>query len=157
MSRTYRELPHYVSKKSLIQDFNEGFYRVFNCGVIFNSAAHYAKVAIAKQRGDSTGRTFLSEVIGIAPNGSPLGYKDWSRSRWAKQFANKARRINDKNIIASALIEMHDDILLDQEEAEKQCYFYEEALSLEDWFPDDNWPLGDDDDWLHYDEWENTL
>ena len=131
MSRTYREIPHFVTKESLIKDFNEGLYRIFHCGSTFNNANHYAKAAMAKERSDASvfNEKLLSEVTHIAPNGSPLGYNEWSRSRWAKQFANKARRSNDKAVIAEALAEV-DEVDLNIQEL--------------------NYDYGH---WQHYDDW----
>ncbi len=148
MSRTYRNPTYFMSKISLIKDFNEDLCHRST----FKSANHYAKVVMAKECSDSAifRKTFLREVNGISPNGSPLGYRDWSRSRWAKQFANRARRIKDKVIVDLALIEMHEDILLDQEEAKNDCY-YEEEKQYDEWL-DDDWPVEepfDDEIWYY--------
>ena len=165
MSRTYRSIPHFVTKESLYQDFTNGFFRVFHCGGTFHNAAHYARAALAKERSDSAifSKTLLSEVTGIAPNGSPLGYKEWSRSRWAKQFANKARRSNDKSVVAEALSELDEEIILDKIEY-KDYYNYDDWLLTEEESPDwDDDTLFDDPAWdwpdysiidEYYDPWE---
>ena len=144
MSRTYRKVPHFLTKESLRKDFEEGSYRIFHCGMTFKDANDYAKTAMAKERTDSGvfHDSGLSDVMGIAPNGSPLGYKEWSRSDgWAKRYANKVRRNNDKAIVAGAIDEMIEDFdvamqeLAHYEDDYRDCYeeYLEEPYEALEW------------------------
>ena len=166
MSRTYRKVPHFVTKESLHKDFNDGFYRVFHCGMTFQDADDYAKSALAKEKSDSGifHVTGLSDVMAIAPNGAALGYKEMPQKRWVKRYTNKIRRATDKAIITEAVDEMVEDgeaaiqELKEMLEYESE-YYYEDSSIFDDdpydcMYPEDDW--NEPDDWYdpHWDDYD---
>ena len=150
MSRTYRKVPHFVSKRELADDFHtRSFYH--GRGRLRNAATEkdFVKIAMARYRSDSMYRDGLSDVTGVTPNGKPLGYTEWSRSDgWAKLYANKVRRNADKAVIAEAVDEMIEDFdvamqeLASYEDDYRDCY--------EDYLRDDD-PLDWDDPYMYDD------
>ena len=111
MSRTYRKIPHWASKKSLHRDFDErcghwGFHRRLND---FTNADDYVRAATAHFRGERASG-WRGMKSGVAPNGNVIGYEDdASRCPAARTRTNKRRRELGKKEIALAVAEMADN------------------------------------------------
>ena len=166
MSRTYRKVPHFVSKRELADDFHtRSFYH--GRGRLRNAATEkdFVKIAMARYRSDAMGRDGLSDTFRVSVNGKPLGYSEFSRSGgWAKLYANKKRRNNDKIIVAGAIDEMIEDFDVAMQELvsyEDDYRNYEDCLKeMNDIDWDDRFMFDDpyeepyyNDRWDDYDPW----
>lgn len=142
MSRTYRKIPHFVSKRDLADDFHtRSFYH--GRGRLRNAATEkdFVKIAIARYRSDNMGRDGLSDTFRMTTNGKPLGYTEWSRSDgWAKRFANKRRRNADKAVVAEAVDELIEEYSAALEEMAEMTALYEQDYHdyFEDYLRDDD-------------------
>ncbi len=172
MSRTYRKIPHFVSKRDLADDFHtRSFYH--GRGRLRNAATErdFVKIAVARYRSDNMGRGGLSDAFRMTTNGKPLGYNEFSRGRWAKLYANKMRRNGDKAVVAEAVDEMLEaynaaikemaemDAMYEDDYREYYEDYLEEPNDLPDW--DDPYMYDDPLDWDdpvddHYDpRWDD--
>ena len=124
MSRTYREVPHYVSKVDLAIDFHEGC--LYHWTGRLRDAANekaFVKIALAGYCSDNGPRDGLSDCTSMSVTGAARGYNEWSRSDgWAKRYASKVRRGVDKAVIAGAVDDLLEELAVLQESDEDNYY-----------------------------------
>ena len=142
MSRTYRKIPHWASKKRLIAGFTDGYgHWSFHSRLNdFTNVDDYVKAATAHYRGER-GSGWSGMKNQIAPNGNVIGDdEEATRCPASRTRTNKLRRAQGKNEIVAAISEMVDD----------------EQVSIDELMQMDNDLFGDIDisHWLDWDDFD---